>query len=630
MSIAPVPFREAATRQRDKDVAHWPSRGAPNRLEPECWPVIRPSFTVAPGATVFTMGSCFARNIENHLDRLGFVVPAVRLTRAAGEQAKSFGSELFNKYTPTSIAQELAWARAIRDRDDTVREEDVLPLLLDLGKDRYIDLHARADPGYGLPLAEQMARRRLIYAVSRTAFDCDLAVVTLGLIETWWDDRTGQSIEVHARAVRHPDSAHFSFRPLDYPEALAAVERALALLLENPRTKVLLTTSPIPLSSTFTGDDVIVANMMSKSVLRAVAGAVTRGTDRVDYFPSYESVMLTKQASVWRNDLIHVEEAFIGRVMARVVGAYVDGAATDQYEAAMTFSNLVRGKVLDAAAEHYPLLRDLPPDPRLPALPLDLATYEISVDDHERARQRLRSLVVPDDASFGLHLGMAWLLQSLGDDAEAERHRALGFAMIANNWVIVHNMLASTRQNDQLDEHRLLLAKAEAAFADNGAALARLAGFRREDGDTEGYHRVMRQLIATHATTEQIVRYAQEFLSAGDRDTALEIVSHVAEPETSTEASLQIASIAMWHGRYEHAIATLRRRLAVDRDDARAAGQYALALSHTGQDRAALRAARRAIDLNTPNAQVAKLAERLERKLGRAAPMAEDEPSATP
>lgn len=620
MSIAPIPFREAVQRPRHNDAANWPARGTPNRLEPECWPSLRPSFTVAPGATVFTMGSCFARNIERHLDQLGFEVPAVTLTRTDPDAAAAFGAELFNKYTPTAIAQELRWARTIRDRDDQVREEDVLPLLLDLGNDRFIDLHARADPGYGLPLEEQLARRKLIYALSRTAFDCDLAVITLGLIETWWDTRTGQSIEMHPRAIRHPDSQHFAFRPLDYPEALAAVQQALELILETPRTKVLLTTSPVPLHVTFTEDDVIVANMMSKSVLRAVAGVVTRDTDRVDYFPSYESVMLTKQESVWRSDLIHIEDAFVGRVMARVVEAYVEGATTGQYETAMAFGTAARAEQFDVAAAHYPMLRDLPPDPALPSLPLDLAVYEIGVGDAERARTRLLALEPTEQAGFAEHLRLAWLLQSLGEDEAAERHRTNGFAMIASNWVMVHNTLVLSRQLDRPDEHRRILEKAEIAFADNSVALARLALFQRERGDEESYHRLMRRLVETGGPTEQIVRYAQEFLKAGDRDTALAIVSHVAEPEQSTEATLQIASIALWNARFEQAIGALERRLAIAPKDPRAAGMYALALAQADQEPAALRAARRAVELGTVNPQVPKLIARLEAKLRRKSP----------
>ena len=43
----------------------------------------------------------------------------------------------------------------------------------------------------------------------------------------------------------------------------------------------------------------------------------------MDYFPSYESVMLSRDTSVWMDDLIHVQPGFVGLIMSRVTVAYV-------------------------------------------------------------------------------------------------------------------------------------------------------------------------------------------------------------------------------------------------------------------------------------------------------------------
>ena len=51
--------------------------------------------------------------------------------------------------------------------------------------------------------------------------------------------------------------------------------------------KIVLTVYPVPFSDTFSGQDVIVANTYSKSVLRCVAQDLTELYDHVDYFPSY-------------------------------------------------------------------------------------------------------------------------------------------------------------------------------------------------------------------------------------------------------------------------------------------------------------------------------------------------------
>ena len=65
---------------------------------------------------------------------------------------------------------------------------------------------------------------------------------------------------------------------------------------------------------TFTDHDVITANMYSKSVLRTVAGGVAAANRNVDYFPSYESVMLTPLFYLPYLVLPYLAGAFAGAV----------------------------------------------------------------------------------------------------------------------------------------------------------------------------------------------------------------------------------------------------------------------------------------------------------------------------
>jgi hypothetical protein len=58
----------------------------------------------------------------------------------------------------------------------------------------------------------------------------------------------------------------------------------------NPKIKVILTVSPVPLTATASGDHVLIATMRSKSILRAVAADAVSSSDFVDYFPSFEIV----------------------------------------------------------------------------------------------------------------------------------------------------------------------------------------------------------------------------------------------------------------------------------------------------------------------------------------------------
>jgi hypothetical protein len=57
----------------------------------------------------------------------------------------------------------------------------------------------------------------------------------------------------------------------------------------NPKLKIILTVSPVPLTATATNDHVLSATIYSKSVLRVACELVTK-QQSVRYFPAYEIV----------------------------------------------------------------------------------------------------------------------------------------------------------------------------------------------------------------------------------------------------------------------------------------------------------------------------------------------------
>jgi hypothetical protein len=90
---------ETALQPADANpVRLWPKRdGGPIRIEPICKPEYRPSFTLQPGSKIFTVGSCFARNVEKELDTRGFELPAWRILLTDPE-CQSFGPNMLNNY----------------------------------------------------------------------------------------------------------------------------------------------------------------------------------------------------------------------------------------------------------------------------------------------------------------------------------------------------------------------------------------------------------------------------------------------------------------------------------------------------------------------------------------------------
>src|SRR5436305_4368756 len=108
MPLETFSIREAIRRAgRNSQKAPEPRQGGrpPKTLKLWC----EPSFKIVRGASIFTVGSCFARHVEAVLGEFGFALPAFTQPSAAlGLIGKDTGA--LNKYTPASIANELRWA----------------------------------------------------------------------------------------------------------------------------------------------------------------------------------------------------------------------------------------------------------------------------------------------------------------------------------------------------------------------------------------------------------------------------------------------------------------------------------------------------------------------------------------
>lgn len=296
--------------------AKWPARRAP-RIEPICLPVIEPGFRLNPGEPIFTIGSCFARNIEIVLKRAGFEVPALAFELPDNERysGTKMASGVLNKYTPHSMLNEVMFAFGNSDGREFLIEIDD-SLCFDE------QLHANVPVTIERAL-ERRAEIRSLYkdAVRRSR----VVVVTLGLIESWWDSKNELFLnETPKKKVLelHPD--RFFFKVLDIHETLVSVRDLILTLKANghPDQKVLLTVSPVPIQRTFSGRDAITANTYSKSALRVAAEMTVSEFDWVDYYPSFESVTHTDRNLAWKDDLVHVTEEVIAANVERMVAAY--------------------------------------------------------------------------------------------------------------------------------------------------------------------------------------------------------------------------------------------------------------------------------------------------------------------
>ena len=329
MPLMVVSASDAFKLVRHKD-SRWPRTGEAQaeRLIPLAQPRFWPSFHINRSEPIFTIGSCFARNIEKQLITEGYKVAASSYDVPLDLRFKADPDALMNRYVISSIANELLWGfgRPFKMRN-----------LVHMGDgDQWFDphLHPLVAPA---PLVEVLGRRKGISEYMAKAKEARVFIMTLGLAEAWYDTQSHLYLNAvpptQAREA-HPD--RFEFHLLDYGQILEKLELVHGLLAQHgrPDFRMLVTVSPVAMNTTFTGGDVLVANTYSKAVQRAAVEAFVRSHDNVDYFPSFESVTLSDRRRAWRDDQAHASDEIVRLNVLRMIEAYADPEeSTDDLQA---------------------------------------------------------------------------------------------------------------------------------------------------------------------------------------------------------------------------------------------------------------------------------------------------------
>lgn len=250
-----------------------------------------PKFQIKPGRRIVTAGSCFAQHIGNALSERGYnwtdceAAPPFLL----GAEARKFGYGVFsfrtgNIYTPSMLLQWLELAYGAREEVREIWEQD----------GRFFDpMRPAIEPGGFASADEVWAARQATYAALRKAIEtAHVFVFTLGLTERWHNKDTGLEYALCPGTVAgqfDPETHVFSNANTrtTYRALMGAMRFART---KNPKLRVLLTVSPVPLTATASGQHVLTATQYSKSVLRAVAGMAAEDSRFIDYFPSFEII----------------------------------------------------------------------------------------------------------------------------------------------------------------------------------------------------------------------------------------------------------------------------------------------------------------------------------------------------
>jgi hypothetical protein len=255
------------------------------------------------GTKVATIGSCFAQELAAAMGDVGIV-------------GGMHPGGLF--YSTATIRQEM---ERIAGGWPERAAEPVWPIpggFIDPFRD-----YSTTHPDEATLLAERVAADAAADELFRGA---KVVVTTLGLIETFRNPVTGNVY----RQIPHPaayPTLGAAFHRLTVAEMLDDLERIRAVVLDKLGATLIITTSPVPLHTTFTDLDVRVANTESKSRIRA---AVSEFVDRhpdVRYFHSYEMVVTAeRQSDYFREDGRHVHRHAVKHIVSEFLRLYGDPA----------------------------------------------------------------------------------------------------------------------------------------------------------------------------------------------------------------------------------------------------------------------------------------------------------------
>ena len=176
-------------------------------------------------------------------------------------------------------------------------------------------------PGGAVSWERAIERRNEIFNVYEKLNSCDIIIITLGLVESWFDKSTEYYLNrMPPVPVAKKDPGRFVLSVMDVCDAMPLLEKAITRLGEKGK-KVIITVSPVPLQTTLTNNDAVVANAFSKSVLRVCADRLMRKFSHVDYFPSYEIVRSFGLAG-FIADNVHVRPDLVRSVTTYMVDRY--------------------------------------------------------------------------------------------------------------------------------------------------------------------------------------------------------------------------------------------------------------------------------------------------------------------
>jgi len=285
---------------------------------------------------IITAGSCFAQHIGRALAARGYRWFNAEQAPTMFDEAtaKKFNYGIFsfrtgNIYTVSALKQWAQWALEETTPPTEVWEKD----------GRFFDPFRPAIEPNGFASAEELhrSRRATLLAIKRALTQADMFVFTLGLTEAWQHRKKGYVYAMCPGTLAGTfDAELHQFRNFNYLQIERDLQQVMDLIKgHNKKIRFLLTVSPVPLTATASGQHVLTSTTYSKSVLRAVAGAVADRRDDTDYFPSYEIITAVPfRGMFFEANLRSVAPEGVDFVMSSFFQCMTDTFGPDRTEAA--------------------------------------------------------------------------------------------------------------------------------------------------------------------------------------------------------------------------------------------------------------------------------------------------------
>ena len=266
----------------------------------------------------FLMGSCFAEEIRLALegalgaDRVGPDYRRVKFDPATAQMDELPGRNHLNTYNAFSVLQEIERLLGLwqPETDDFWQAEGRVQC-------PYRRLVFARTPEIFAEISAQLDR------VLREGFDeADHFIFTFGMTEVFVNKRSGKIANQKPGYSGGGGAEETTYHRASFSENFDAINRIVDLITAvKPNARIFCTVSPVPLKRTFSGEDIFVANSLSKSTLRAVLAEVAAARPNVTYFPSYEAV-ISGGDTAWEDDGRHVQRPVVDAITRTFVKTF--------------------------------------------------------------------------------------------------------------------------------------------------------------------------------------------------------------------------------------------------------------------------------------------------------------------